>query len=707
MCLILFSLVPAKDVPSGQRDGQAPERVISDAAAQQTPSVDNGTQSALDVEKAWTQLRSIQNSDDRTARMKKKSGVLSATTYYAKKGLVLLFMNTPKHEEASSTAMEIRKLRKPLASAVRLLERAAKQKNPDAIYLLAEMSFYGNFTYPRNLKEAYQRYYELASLNGNSSAQHMVGFMSATGIDNAVERDQAKALLYHTFAARQGNVRSEMTMAFRHHAGIGTPRNCGESMKYYKRVADKAVEFARSGPPGGMSLTRNAYRIADEEGGAYGEGASYTSSGIHSHDQNPSSDRNAAFDDVMELMDLESRQGNVQATFSLGRLHYEGSRTTRRNFKLAKLYFTRVVRAYWTKEGKVRDERAIKTARVAAKAAAYLGRLHLRGEGEPQNFEKALKWFNLGNTLGDEFCQYEIGLMYLHGLGVRKDVLLAAKYFKESANQDWPASHVNLAKLYLDQGDLQHALTSLRLAERHGHIEALYHLGEINNNGVGRGRDCTQAVAYYKSVAEKTEVLHSSFIEANEAYADGDKETALIGYMMAAEQGYESAQANVAWILDQHKSIVPVDYFMPWAQRIPALLKDNVLALIYWTRSARQRNVDSMVKMGDYYFHGYGIKKDLEKAASCYESAQEVQNCAQAAWNLAWMHENGVGIDQDYHLAWRYYMMAWDISPESYLPVRLSLSKLYLRDWWNRVTGGKISPIEPEAGKLTLSLNQI
>ena len=76
-----------------------------------------------------------------------------------------------------------------------------------------------------------------------------------------------------------------------------------------------------------------------------------------------------------------------------------------------------------------------------------------------------------------------------------------------------------------------------------------------------------------------------------------------------------------------------------------------------------------------------------------------MQHSAQAAWNLAWMHENGVGIDRDYHLAWRYYMMAWDISPESYLPVRLSLSRLYLRDWWNKWTGGRVNPIQPEPGK--------
>ena len=607
-------------------------------------------------------------------------------------------MNAPKQEQAVNTAADTRKLQKPLSNAVRLLENAAQARNPDAIYLLAEMSFYGNFTHPRNFREAFRRYNELAALTGNSSAQHMVGFMYATGIGNAVERDQGKALLYYTFAARAGNTQSEMTVAYRHHAGIGTPRNCDESAKYYKKVADKAIEFARSGPPGGLSLSRNAYRLADESGGVYGRGASFSSSGINAQDMSLNSDQNAHFDDVIEYLDLMARKGDPIAVFNLARYHYEGSRTTKRNFRLARRHFQRVARKFWTKEGKERAEPEVES-KWAGKAVAYLGRLYLRGEGVEQNFQEALRYFNLGLTLGDEFCQYEIGLMHLLGLGVQKNVVLAAKYFKEAAQQEWPAAQVNLGKLFLDQGDIGHAVQYFRSAERHHHIEALYHLAEIYNHGIGRGRDCGHATAYYKAVAEKAEVFHSSFIEANEAYDSGGKETALIDYMMAAEQGYEQGQVNVAFMLDEHKSILPLDSLLPWKKPRSSLLKNTFLALLYWTRSARQRNIDSMVKTGDYYMNGYGVPKDLEKAASCYEAAQDMQHSAQAAWNLGWMHENGVGIDQDYHLAWRYYMMALDISDESYLPVQLSLSRLYFRDWWNRVTDGKINSIEPEPGQ--------
>ena len=205
---------------------------------------------------------------------------------------------------------------------------------------------------------------------------------------------------------------------------------------------------------------------------------------------------------------------------------------------------------------------------------------------------------------------------------------------------------------------------------------------------------------YYKSVAEKAEPLLSSFAEANEAYENGDHELALIDYMFAAEQGYEKGQANVAYLLDQQKSkwALPSWLSLTSIPR-PPLLRNGALALIYWTRSAKQSNIDSLVKMGDYYLEGIGTQVDLDKAASCYTAACEYHQSAQALYNLAWMHENGVGLTQDFHLAKRYYDLALETNEEAYLPVTLSLLKLRLRSAWNTLTQGSINSIQDEPGK--------
>ncbi|KAL5042813.1 hypothetical protein BDW71DRAFT_200255 [Aspergillus fruticulosus] len=619
----------------------------------------------------------------------KPSGFISYTWHYAQEAFRILFMNGPP---SSSGAQ--RKMHPSIAKAVDSLEIAAlEDHDPDAMFLLAEMNFYGNFSHPQDFKQAFRWYESLASLDGNSTAQYMLGFMYATGIGGGVERDQAKALLYHTFAAEAGNTRSEMTLAYRHHAGIGTPRNCDEATYYYKQVADKALEYYRSGPPGGHSMVRESYRWAEEEGGVYGEGASASSSGPNAL-RDGSASTEASLEDVLEYLDLMSRKGEVKATFSLGKMHYEGTRGLPKNYKKALKYFKQVTRRYWNKDNSLNPNHPVGIEKLASKAAGHVGLMYLRGEGVEQNYETAYTWFKLGLANGDALCQHQIGLMYLHGYGVQQDAFKASSYFKAAADQDYPAAETRLGALFLDQGDVATATKYFELAARWGWMEAFYYLAELANNGVGRQRHCGLAASYYKMVAEKAEAIHSSFTEANAAYESGDKERAFIPMLMAAEQGYEHAQANVAFILDEQRSLLPLEKFLPGLRKPrPALLRNAALALIQWTRSAKQANVDSLLKMGDYYLSGTGIDIDSEKASTCYHTAAEAHFSAQAYWNLGWMHENGVAVEQDFHMAKRYYDLALETSSEAYLPVKLSLLKLRARSAWNRVTNGKVNSI--------------
>ncbi|QDS71101.1 hypothetical protein FKW77_009183 [Venturia effusa] len=615
----------------------------------------------------------------------------SGVSYYAKELFSALFLAGPpnSHSETPSPSQ-------PLIQAVELLEHAADEGSPDALYMLAEMNFHGNFTHPRNYTEAFRRYQQLATLDGNSSAQHMIGFMYATGIGGAVRQDQAKAMLYYTFAAEAGNTRAEMAIAYRHHTGIATPRNCEEAVHYYKKVADKAMRYLRSGPIGGHMVVREAYRLADENGGVYGEGASVVSAGANAKQGGPNSDAHASFEDVIEYLDLMSRKGDLKATFSLGKLYYDGARGMKRDLRMAKQYFLRVAREQWPKKGRPSTEISASTERLAAKAAGFLGRMFLRGEGMRTDFEVARVWFKRGISNGDALSQYSMGLMYLYGHGVEADPVKASEYFAPAADQDLNSAQVRLGALMLDQGDIDTAEKYFRLANRNGHVEAAYYLGELANNNLGREAGCNAAAMYYKIVAEKTEVIVASFKEANEAYESGDVDTALVAYMLAAEQGFENAQSNVAYILDQQRPRLPFPMIGNSFQKKISVIGDAGLALLYWTRSAKQSNTDSLVKMGDYYLEGFGTAPDTTKAAACYQAAAESLVSAQAYWNLGWMHENGIGMDQDFHLAKRFYDHALETNEEAFLPVTLALFKLRARSFWNSITYGKINSIRNE-----------
>ncbi|KAK5210263.1 ERAD-associated protein [Exophiala xenobiotica] len=682
------------------------------------------------VHEVWSVLRDFEPTWKDNLTPAQPTSMVESVWYYTRLVLRTLFMNAPttttRHDSNDSPQQVTGDLRR----AVETLKTAVLFDDPDAMFLLAEMNFYGNFSYPRNLHESMTWYNRLASLDGNSTAQYMLGLMYGTGI-GGVDRDQAKALLYHTFAAEQGNIQSEMTLAYRYHAGIGCPRECNRAVEYYKRVADKAMTHWHSGPPGGHTFTRNAYRWVEADGGIYGEGASVSSSG-------PNAPRDGVItthiDYVLDYLDTKERQGDFNAMLAIGKHYYEAPRGYKRNFRKAQRQFMKVSRAYWGKDGKVNPKAPKGIERVAAKAAAYIGRMFLRGEGMEQNFEKAATWFKRGISNGDSFAQYHMGLMYRDGLGVPRDGVRAGTYLKAAAEQSLPIAQSALGVLFLDQGDIDTAGRYFELAAGAGVMEAFYYLAELTNQGVARERNCGLASVYYKLVAERAEVLHSSFGEANAAFDRGDWERALVASIKAAEAGYESAQANVAYLLDRKTSVIEVPGLSSVlgsgkpgsrAKGQRGLLDNELLALAYFTRSAKQANVDSLIKMGDYYLSLSSsssaaaagrasaggmkrmlveeetkeerIKSNLEKATTCYTTAAESHHSAQALWNLGWMHENGIGsVAQDFHMAKRYYDLALEMNKEAYLPVTLALAKLRLRSWWNGVSGGKVNSIRDD-----------
>jgi SEL1 protein len=587
------------------------------------------------------------------------------------------------------------------------LHQAADQNHSDAIFMLANMNFFGNYSHPRNLSHAFQRYQQLADLNGNSSAQHMIGFYYASGIGGVVKEDQAKAMLYYTFAAEQGNERAQMALAYRYHFGIGTSKNCQSAVRYWQKVAKRAIQHIRTGPPGHHMLIRSGYRIADDTGGIYGEGASVTSAGANAKVGPANSDAHASHSDILEWLDLISRKGDLKATFSLGRMYFEGARDMKPDMGAAKKYFLEVARKYWTKAGKVRSDPTAQTEQLAAKAAGYLGWMFLRGEGTEQNYDLAKKWLKRGVTLGNSLSQYALGLMYLDGLSVPKDPKQAANYFSAAADQDHGPSQARLGILYLDAGDIKTALMYFELAARKGSsIEALYYLAESERGGIGQEASCQSAAYHFKHLVEKAEPIMTSFEEANAAYEAGDVDAALINYMLIAEQGYEVAQTNVAYLLDRaaHRESfihlpLPKSVTKVFRSAISIPLKPS-LALLYWTRSARQFNIDALVKMGDYYLGGIGAPASETKAAACYQAAAETMQSAQALWNIGWMYENGLGgYEQDFHLAKRFYDQALEINREAYLPVKLALLKLRLRSRWNEWTRGSAISIQDEPRK--------
>lgn len=66
------------------------------------------------------------------------------------------------------------------------------------------------------------------------------------------------------------------------------------------------------------------------------------------------------------------------------------------------------------------------------KSVFALGFLYYEGKEVSQNGKEAAKWFRKGAKLGDYQAQYNLGVCYLHGVGVAVDKMKAVRCFMKA-----------------------------------------------------------------------------------------------------------------------------------------------------------------------------------------------------------------------------------------------------------------------------------
>ncbi|XP_075940056.1 protein sel-1 homolog 1-like isoform X2 [Anarhichas minor] len=505
------------------------------------------------------------------------------------------------------------------------LLKVAEQGHQKAMEKVAYAMLFGDYM-SQNVTKAKDMFEKLA-IEGSPKAQTALGFLYAAGL--GVNSSQAKALVYYTFGALGGNSVAHMILGYRYWGGVGVPQSCESALTHYRLVANQVANDVSL--TGGSAVQR--IRLLDEV-------------------ENPGSTSGMLEEDLIQYYQFLAEKGDVQAQVGLGQLHLHGGRGVEQNHQRAYDYFTQAANAGNTH------------------AMAFLGKMYSEGsEYLPQNNDTALQYFKKASDLGNPVGQSGLGMAYLYGRGVPVNYELALKYFQKAAEQGWVDGQLQLGTMYYNgigvKRDYKQALKFFNLASQAGHILAFYNLAQMHATGTGVMRSCHTAVELFKNVCERGR-WSERLMSAYGSFKEGESDAALVQYLLLAEQGYEVAQSNVAFILDQ-KGV-----------RIFTENETYPRALLHWTRAAAQGYTVARIKLGDYHFYGYGTDVDYETAVIHYRLASEQQHSAQAMFNLGYMHEKGLGIKQDIHLAKRFYDMAAEASPDAQVPVFLALCKLGL-----------------------------
>lgn len=551
--------------------------------------------------------------------------------------------------------------------AYELLKESSELGNIEASYLLGDINLYGNYTYPKNGTEALKYYKRVTEIEPNATAYFNTGFIYSTGLFGEIEIDQAKANLYYNFAFNQGDLRAGMVLGYRFLNGISVKTDCERSEFYYQSVADRLRDFYDSSPLGGPHLDSYSLRLSDFKDGVYGKGVDGLKSSL--------TRRNNRYDYLLS----GSYSGNEDPIFdSLYWMlinEYEGSYLKKRNFTNA------LNDATYVREHALKLKNMIEIdKKYAARCIYILGKLYLRGEGVQTDYEKALEYFKESTEFYPLSEVYnEMGLIYEFGPDSMYDNEKAGKCYKKatkSANGIY-----NYGRWLMNKGN-QTGIDYIEVASTYRDLEAIYTLNELNsaNDKVS----CSNSVSMLKFFIEKFDPIVTSLEWSFFEMIYNRPDNALVGYAMAAEQGFESAQSSAAYLLYQ----LP-DLF----EEMPTITTKERLemAIAYLTRSSLSSNIESACVLGDIYCE----MQDYEKASAAYDLAA-TKRSSQAHFNLGWLHEHGFGNKMDFNMAKRHYDLALSHNSKAYLIVKLALLKLRFKSFINDITGGTVNGISKD-----------
>ena len=121
-----------------------------------------------------------------------------------------------------------------------------------------------------------------------------------------------------------------------------------------------------------------------------------------------------------------------------------------------------------------------------AEAQYNLGVMYDEGQGVPQNYKEALKWYTKAVEQGYAEAQCNLGVMYAEGRGVSKNYKEALKWFTKAAEQGYAIAQNNLGMLYCHGLGVPQSFVKAYmwfcLAAAKGYLDATYNRDIIVKN---------------------------------------------------------------------------------------------------------------------------------------------------------------------------------------------------------------------------------
>jgi TPR repeat protein len=369
----------------------------------------------------------------------------------------------------------------------------------------------------------------------------------------------------------------------------------------------------------------------------------------------------------------------------------------------------------------------------------------------PVDWVHAFGNFTIAAEAGTVAAFNGLAFIHLHGRGADMNLELAHRYFTKACDGNVAEACYNLGALAM-KGYPPTFLRDFRIAIKHfataankGSVLAMHKLGHFYLHGLGVRAACKTATAYFKAVVERaSREVHRTFVRASHMYNRGHVNASLELYLHLAEMGVEAAESSAARIMDLEEAPDDAQQQMVISQQSDAVSPpsssltaaadadaDKVVVAspplpasqVWWWwnldvlrelhsvmdylgishaptwgsdqafdlfhRAAEQGSTRARVRVGDYYYYGWGSLGDPDPVEACshYRVASDAKE-PQGHFNLGLAHHFGDGLARDPQLAKRYYDLALEASDTSYLAVWFALKLLWADNMWRALWQG-------------------
>lgn len=484
---------------------------------------------------------------------------------------------------------------------------------------------------------------------GYAPAQYAYGVCCRDGM--GVEKNATEAVRWFRASAEQGYAPAQTTMGVCASSGEGMPRDAVEAVRWYRLAAEQ--NFPRA-------LSNLAYCYSA------GKGVEMNQS------------------EALALYQKAADAGNAVAQNGMGWSYMKGL-GVQRNYRLAirwlklaaaqgqKNALTNLGVCYSHAMDDASGEDIYRAYRAAAdqgfsSAQELVGECYEDGVGVRKNMTLAAMWYRAAAEQGNRFAQYRLGSCYEYAKGVRYNAEEAVHQYRMAAVQKNPNAMVAYARCCMEEfggaredgESIFHLISEgLKLGGVFPYAETL--LGECYERGIGVTPDPEKARSLYRSAMEQM----------------GASPRVIKNYSRSLYLGI-GGEKELNTLIDM------------W--RTGGCDKDTAAAFFN--------------ELGVCYELGEGVEKDPEEAAEYYRRGAEAGD-AVARFNLARCYDLGIGVPRRRARAAEWYFKsankAFKPAIQAYEHMGLKLGPLYKNGRYHSmyVEGSQVPSPDAPAPKIT------